>query len=91
MRDGSRGVTHITDVTGIDANGNYTLCDLFLRSGHDQSGGSTLAPTGNMPRCIEAIHSCGSRLPEAMYAAALHRHESRDVPTQPQPRASGVP
>jgi pilus assembly protein CpaF len=73
MRDGSRGVTHITDVTGLDATGNYELCDLFVRTGHDRVGGSSLLPTGNMPRCIEAIHSSGARLPEAMYSAALRR------------------
>jgi pilus assembly protein CpaF len=98
MRDGSRGVTHITEVTGTDGSGNYTLADLFVRSGNESSGQSSLAPTGNMPRCIETIHSCGSRLPEQMYAAALQRNEAHaslngahHAPNLARARASEVP
>jgi pilus assembly protein CpaF len=72
-RDGSRGVTHITEVLDVNPSGGYALRDLFIRAHDPRLGVETLLPTGFMPDCTEAIHAAGARLPEAMYRAANAR------------------
>jgi pilus assembly protein CpaF len=61
--DGSRGITHITEVMGCDASGAYQLEDLFVRKPFSKTseGESTpaLVPTGRTPSCFEAIRSVG--------------------------------
>jgi pilus assembly protein CpaF len=73
LKDGSRCVTHITEVTGVHPERGYELTDLYLRKlhGEDEHGKvlSTLEPTGALPSCAEYIASIGHRLPEEMYAA----------------------
>jgi len=72
LQDGSRCVSHITEVVGFDPQEGYKLKDLFLREllGRTKEGKilSELRATGARPGCVEAIHAMGSRLPEAMYA-----------------------
>jgi pilus assembly protein CpaF len=56
LRDGSRCVTHISEVVGCDANGRYEIRDLFLRVHGDGSQGDTassrLFATGALPTCL---------------------------------------
>jgi pilus assembly protein CpaF len=73
--DGSRGITHITEVTGYDLNeGQYRLADLFVRRyhGNDDEGRvrSELLPTGLLPTFLPILRKCGTDLPSGMYAAA---------------------
>lgn len=69
MRDGSRRVTHIVDVShGPDG---YTLTPLFVtrtRPGsHEDAQQSELVATGALPRCAEPVADAGRRFPAAMY------------------------
>lgn len=57
IADGSRVITHLTEVGSYDAERGYLLRDLLIRrfEGRDASGGvrSWLEPTGALPRCLE--------------------------------------
>jgi pilus assembly protein CpaF len=70
LQDGTRCVTHVTEVVGHDPTDGYRLRDLFVRrwSGRDADGRvlSQLAYTGEVPRCLEMMHALGidPRLPE---------------------------
>jgi pilus assembly protein CpaF len=72
LRDGSRCVTHVTEVCGCDTNSNYQLQHLFIRryldKGTDGTIGSELVPTGILPTCTELLRSLGHDLPSAMVA-----------------------
>jgi pilus assembly protein CpaF len=71
LQDGSRKVTHITEVLGFDLETQkYLLSDLFVRKyqGSDESGRivSELVPTGVMPRAMAKLAEHGESLPPAM-------------------------
>jgi pilus assembly protein CpaF len=81
LSDGSRKVTHITEVVGFDVNtGRYALRDLFLRDyrGQDERGAikSQLVPTGELPEFLPQLREHGVELPAAVFAAAEHRNVS---------------
>jgi pilus assembly protein CpaF len=64
MGDGSRKVTHITEVSHFDAaTSTYAMQDLFVREhrGFDERGEpvSELVPTGELPWCIDRLHEHG--------------------------------
>jgi pilus assembly protein CpaF len=73
LRDGTRRVTHVSDVAGYDMDRGYHLTDLFIRKfiGRRSDGRmlSELRPTGHLPRCVELIQAMGHELPEAMFHA----------------------
>ena len=74
FRDGTRKVTHISEITGFDmAKGTYQINDLFLRKvkGVDGDGRvlSKLVPTGNMPDCLETIRAAGLDVPGSVLEA----------------------
>ena len=77
LRDGSRCVTHISEVQGYDPEKGYRIEDVFVRRYHgDDANGkviSTFEPTGFVPHCVETIHGHGLRIPDAIYAAAQAR------------------
>lgn len=75
LMDGSRKVTHVTEVLGFDpGSGAYVLQDLFVRT----YGGTTpdgriqseLVPTGALPRFMHQLDEHGVGLPAAMLHAA---------------------
>jgi pilus assembly protein CpaF len=75
LPDGRRGVTHITEVVGLDASGHhYQLHDLFLRvqDGLDSQGRPIcrLLPTGVLPRFASKLTEHGIEMPAAMVRAA---------------------
>ncbi len=75
LRDGTRKVTHITEIAGFDLDrGVYDVRDLYLRtfSGEDADGRVTseLAPTGHLPARLEELMAQGYDLPPEMYDAA---------------------
>ncbi len=81
LQDGSRKITHITEVLGYDLNANaYQMQDIFLREYHgfDEKGmiQSSIVPTGYLPRCIPQLHEHGVDLPAGVYDAAK-RAEAR--------------
>ncbi|GIH08922.1 type II secretion system protein E [Rhizocola hellebori] len=71
LRDGSRRITHITEVTGMEGD-VITMQDLFtfdLRAGHDQMGRhqGMLRSTGLRPRFMETFADHGITLPVELF------------------------
>lgn len=85
LRDGSRVVTHISEVQSYDPNAGYRIEDVFVRRYHgdDEKGRvlSTFEPTGFVPHCVETIHGHGLRIPDVIYQAAQAR-EAAYAPSQ---------
>jgi pilus assembly protein CpaF len=74
-RDGTRKLTHLTEVLGVDmVTGSYQLRDIFVRHhfAEDRAGylASELTPTGHLPSQMEQLAQFGARLPDAVFAAA---------------------
>jgi pilus assembly protein CpaF len=63
VEDGSRKITRITEVHGLDPNGQYILKDLFTcqMRGKDRRGRliASLEPTGTMPTFAAEPHAQG--------------------------------
>lgn len=73
LRDGKRGVTHVTEVSGVDPAHGYRLKDLFAALPTRLGDGSTrleLEPTGVIPDCLPLLQSSGFDLPAAVHQAA---------------------
>ena len=75
LQDGSRKITHITEVLGFDlVKGEYIMQDIFVRQYHgfDDRGAiiSEITPTGILPRCLSQLHEHGVDLPACVYEAA---------------------
>ena len=80
FRDGTRKVTHISEIIGFDmSQGTYQINDLFLRKvkGVDADGRvlSKLVPTGNLPDCLETIRAAGLELPASVLEANWRREQ----------------
>jgi pilus assembly protein CpaF len=78
LQDGSRKITHLTEVVGFDVtSGRYLLQDIFVRkySGQRPDGtiSSELVPTGFLPHCYETLREHGQDLPEAVLRAAREK------------------
>jgi pilus assembly protein CpaF len=78
LQDGSRKVTHITEVKGFDLEKQrYLLEDIFVREyrGFDQNNRivSDLIPTGILPVCLPQLHEHGVNLPDAVIELAQRR------------------
>ena len=78
LQDGTRKVTHISEVTGFDlASQRYQVQDLFVREyrGMDQGNKvvSDLVLTGNMPACLPQLHEHGVTLPDPVLEVARRR------------------
>jgi pilus assembly protein CpaF len=89
LQDGSRKITHITEVLGFDVNtSTYEVQDIFVRKyeGVGSKGEimSTFVPTGIIPRCIEQIHEHGMDLPASVYEAANAREGGGNRSPKPQ-------
>jgi pilus assembly protein CpaF len=88
LQDGSRKVTHVTEVLGFDlAAQTYLIQDLFVRRysdvGHDNRIQSRLVPTGNLPSCKSQLDEHGARLPEQMLRFAASAAVKKDVDHAP--------
>jgi pilus assembly protein CpaF len=75
LQDGSRKITHISEILGYDAAlGTYEMQDIFLRtySGFGPNGEvlSEILPTGVLPRCLAQIRDHGADMPACVYDAA---------------------
>ncbi len=78
LQDGSRKITHISEVLGYDiTTSTYQMQDIFVREYHgfDPSGKieSDIRPTGILPRSLEQLHEHGMDLPPSVYEAAQRR------------------
>ena len=80
--DGSRRITHISEVLDLDAEGRYQLRDLFTfkTQGKDADGKiqGDLEPTGLLPTFAEQIKVAGLRFPKEMIDAARARKAERE-------------
>ena len=75
LQDGSRKVTHVSEVLGFDlASSSYITQDIFIRDYKGLGPGgevlSELVPTGIIPKCQPQLHEHGVDFPAAMYEAA---------------------
>jgi len=75
LQDGSRKLSHITEVLAFDPqNGVYLTQDIFVRRyyGLDERGmvQSELVPTGIVPRAVSQLHEHGVDLPPSVYQVA---------------------
>ncbi len=64
LSDGTRAVTHVTEVAGHTQAGGYELSDLFVRKIHgkdDERIVSTLDATGARPRCWAQLVALGQK------------------------------
>ena len=71
MRDGSRKITNITEVTGMEE-GVIAMTDIFLFDITGYEGGKVLGSlraTGFIPRFLEKLDSAGIHLPVSMFAS----------------------
>jgi pilus assembly protein CpaF len=78
--DGTRKVTHITEILGYDAkNQRYELQDVFARRfmGFDAKKRvvSELSPTGVIPGFLPQLHEHGTTLPDPVLISARERGE----------------
>jgi pilus assembly protein CpaF len=71
LRDGSRRITHISELTGLDEAGNYLLNDIFaleVLSTDDQGLFQTrFVPTGILPSFMEEASRSGIKIPETLF------------------------
>jgi len=75
LQDGTRKITHVSEMLGFDTNTNtYQLQDIIRREyqGFDPNGRivSTLEATGILPACLPQLHEHGVDLPPSLYDAA---------------------
>jgi len=70
MSDGSRRVTSISEITGMEGD-IITMQEIFMyeRSGVDQQGVvlGRFRPTGVRPRFAEKLKACGMQLPRVFF------------------------
>jgi pilus assembly protein CpaF len=74
VQDGTRKVTHLTEVRGYDAStSTYLVQDLFVRHHHgiDPRGDvlSELVPTGELPHVLPILQQHGFDMPRVVYEA----------------------
>ncbi|CAN5923766.1 N/A [soil metagenome] len=82
LQDGSRKITHLTEVLGFDSvKGEYIMQDIFVRQYHgfDERGAiiSDIVPSGVLPRCLPQLHEHGVDLPACVYEAAKNGDRSQ--------------
>jgi len=83
LPDGSRKVTHISEVRGLDESGNYIIKDLFVykRMGRDASGkvlGQHVA-AGIVPSFYDEIEAHGLSYPKEVFLAGAGLPEGEAV------------
>lgn len=71
FHDGSRKISHISEILPLDDSGNYNIQDIFLyrQQGIKPDGRiyGSLDPTGVIPGCLKEIEFSGYTLPEGIF------------------------
>lgn len=71
LRDGTRRLTHISELVGLDEQGSYDVRDLFvletLRMKEDGKLDVRFIPTGEKPSFLEEARRSGVKLPESIF------------------------
>lgn len=70
LKDGSRKVSHISEVRGTDEKGEFVICHLF-EGKYLSEGVYRLLPTGGLPRAEALLTALGQSLPASMMEAAI--------------------
>jgi len=72
LKDGSRRITHITEITGMEGD-VITMQDIFVfrQHGRDEKGRiiGSIVPTGIKPKFIDKLADAGVTLPPDLFAA----------------------
>jgi pilus assembly protein CpaF len=66
MRDGSRAVTHISEVTGMEGS-IISMQDIFIRPTNASSSSDPLRPAGLIPSCYQRIVDRGVKLDRRVF------------------------
>ncbi|HYM51531.1 MAG TPA: CpaF family protein [Candidatus Limnocylindrales bacterium] len=72
MRDGTRKITYISEVTGIEGD-QISLQDIFVYKQTGYDGGKVSGmhtATGALPRCLEILESTGNMVPVEYFSPA---------------------
>ncbi|MEO0108923.1 MAG: CpaF family protein [candidate division WOR-3 bacterium] len=73
LPDGSRKITHVTEVTGLGENSVFMTQEIFLfrQQGVDATGRivGRFQPTGTIPRIVEQLRARGIKFPMEVFAA----------------------
>jgi pilus assembly protein CpaF len=72
IRDGTRRVTHISELTGMEGD-VITMTDLFVfeQTGYEEGRViGRLRPTGLRPKCMEKIETAGIHLPATIFSSS---------------------
>ena len=69
--DGTRKVTHVTEITGMDEHGSVLFSDIFRYrqrglGQHDEAVGD-FKPTGHLPSFLDELKARGAPIDEAMF------------------------
>lgn len=71
LRDGTRRITHISELTGLDESGNYLLNDLFVLEILSAKANGELevrfSPTGIRPSFMDEAARSGIKLPDSLF------------------------
>jgi len=74
ISDGSRKITHVTEVTGIGENAVFMTQEIFVfrQQGVDAAGRivGKYQPTGTVPRVVEQLRARGTKVDMGVFAAA---------------------
>ena len=66
MRDGTRAVTHISEVTGMEGS-VISMQDVFIRPANADSASVALQPSGLIPNCYQKIVDSGQTMDRGMF------------------------
>ncbi|MEZ4241350.1 MAG: CpaF family protein [Myxococcota bacterium] len=84
LRDGSRKITHVTEVQRMEGD-VVILSDVFVfketGTGTDGSVLGVHVPTGNRPRCMDALARQGIDLPQNLFMVRHVQEATDDPPT----------
>jgi len=73
LADGSRKITHISELVGLDEQGNYLLNDLFLLEilsmKSDGKFETRFRATGILPSFMDEARRSGVKLPESLFVS----------------------
>jgi len=75
MRDGTRKITNVTEVQGMEGE-IITMSDIFVYERQGVENGKVigrLIPTGLRPKFIEQIETAGIRLPPSIFGIGSRR------------------
>ncbi|TVQ78636.1 MAG: CpaF family protein [Bradymonadales bacterium] len=71
LRDGSRRLTHVSELVGLDESGNYDIRDLFVLEILEQKEGAKARvkhrPTGELPSFLEEARRSGFKLDQKIF------------------------